>query len=79
MGILVDGDTSFTVRGVEGVLICQENGIGHAEFEVLVIHPEGVSCGQLDIRIWSRGQGAGVKNQTWESSWPVRSRRCGSG
>lgn len=49
MGILVGGGTIFT-KGQNGCSLSGEGKwFGHAEFEVLVIHQGGVSCGQLNI------------------------------
>lgn len=50
MDILVSGGTIFTKEHRKGCGLSGEGKwFGHAEFEVLVIHPGGVSHGQLNI------------------------------
>lgn len=69
MDILVSGGTIFTKEHRKGCGLSGEGKwFGHAEFEVLVIHPGGVSHGQLNIykdlelqlEIWSEESDGGV-------------------
>lgn len=69
----------FLLRDIEQVWSGESKWLGHAEFEGLVIHPCGVSHGQLNIykdlelqpEIWSEESDGGVslackKPTLWE-------------